>query len=305
MSRKAPKSLAETLSGTRGHVPAELLLDSRVSDSGKVLYALIRCFGPGRDTRRKKDLLAAALGWSEAKIHRVARDLVSTGWLTKTRARINGSWTSNWEVKSLNPESLKSNTLTSESLTNERARLSPVSEEEALTSERREPPFQVENHPRAREGLSSSIQTKARLVEAALRSLTSWDRDHAPAGWEVLRDSLVEVLDRRALPNGTSEATLVHAFLDRVKSRKPLRGITSPEGLLIRSARLIRGQENAADVESGFEELLARGLARLDRLDEPEGFLDLSTVDLPPGLADSLASPETSTGRPPWARSRA
>jgi len=297
LSRKAHESLQELLAGSVAYVPATLLTDGRVSDSGVRLYALVRALGPGRDTFRGKDSLAEALGWSRRKLYRVASSLEDLGWLDRTTTRKGSSWVSTWSVRKglrVSPVALRANSGT---VTNGTVGVSPVAQGGVSpVAQENQPP--ANNQPKLWEGLSSSIEEKTLSVHELWGCLPSWDRDHAPAGWETLADSLVEVLDRKALPKGTTQATLALAFVDRIRSRKPLRGITSGEGLLIGAAR----ERCDADDVLELQELLARRPSSEPTPPEPVG-----SESIPPevlaGLADSLALPGTRT--PLRARERA
>tara|TARA_R110002072_G_C7951821_1_gene533251 strand:- start:39 stop:1007 length:969 start_codon:yes stop_codon:yes gene_type:complete len=253
------RTLHETLNGARGHVPAELLCDSRVCGDGVALYALIRCLGPGRDTFRRKDSLAKALGWSEAKIHRVAKRLDKAGWLTRETKKRGRSWTSTWSVKALNSESLRFNTLRSEALKSESRRASDLRQESSASDLRQENhPSTIENHPRV------GLDSRGELLTPgdALRCLTSFERSRAPDRVGDLQAALGVLLARR---RGPAKASLICAFWDRIRSRESLRGVRSLEALLSKAAKARDPEADAIEVATAADELARNDAARAER----------------------------------------
>ena len=291
MSRRAPESLQETLSGSVAYVPAVLLADQRVSDSGVRLYALVRALGPGSDTYRGKDSLAEALGWSRRKLFRVAEALESAGWLERSTARKGSAWVSTWSVPKRSGVPLVAPSAISGSARNGTEVVPPMAPCRSATDGTREPTPKPKTNPRG-EGLSSSIKKGKPPLDAKVlwACIPSWDRDHAPYGWEDLLDDLAAVLGRPALPRGTSTATLALAFVDRIRSRLPLNGVTSGEGLLIGAAR---GRSDADDALA-LRELLARAPVVAPSPTEPTGSESIPDEVLA-DLADSLSVASTRT----------
>lgn len=230
------------LKGKGGMVPPELLL-SDLGDPCVRLYALIRALSSSCDTKRTKESLADALGWSPSKVYRVARLLSASGWLTVKRFRQGPKDRSTWSV----PRALTGDspggfrTVTSESPRT-------VTSDSGADCHQRQwdtppTPHHLTPPPYPPEGGGALTAVEDLTADRIWSLIPSSDRALAPAGTDRLREALAELLARP--PRRTTREQLVGAFRDRLAKRLGLGGVSDVRGLLRSAAREVDHDEAA------------------------------------------------------------